>query len=234
MLRPNLSTQRSVPLVSSRGLLGSLALVRGLVGENGEGVATSVGIPIPHAYTARCFATAYRVERFVVLVPHRLEHLVAPRAQLGGVVLVHLPELYTAYSSTVPCPNPSLLLNFSPDGFHRAWESTPGHEKRVAIRDNHGPLVQGCDIQVLKRSTANVTRQRYTVGGGLISSPAPIESLGVLTLPSLELKKRSNLREEANQLEAGSLPVPVPPVSPTATVSSTFRGDDFHRGPNSL
>ena len=49
MLRPNLPTQRSVPLVSSRELLGSQILVRVLAGENGEDVATSVDIPIPHA-----------------------------------------------------------------------------------------------------------------------------------------------------------------------------------------
>ena len=41
MPRPNLSTQRSVPLVSSCELLGSLTLVRVLVGENGGDVATS-------------------------------------------------------------------------------------------------------------------------------------------------------------------------------------------------
>ena len=68
-------------------------------------------------------------------------HLVAPRAQLGGVVLVHLPELYTASSSTMPCPHTNPHLNFPPDGFHRASESTPGHERGVAIRDNHSPLV---------------------------------------------------------------------------------------------
>ena len=48
MLRPNLSTQRSVPLVTSRELLRSLTLVRVLVEENGEDVATS-DIPIPNA-----------------------------------------------------------------------------------------------------------------------------------------------------------------------------------------
>ena len=141
MLRPNLPTQRSVPLVSSRELLGSLTLVRVLANENSEDAATSVDIQILHACTARCFTTAYRVDRFVVLVPHRFGHLVAPRAQLGGLVLVHRPELYTAYSSTVPCPNLNPLLNFPPHSFHRARESTPGHEKSVAIRDNHGPLV---------------------------------------------------------------------------------------------
>lgn len=34
-------------------------------------------------YTARCETTAYGVDRFVALVPHRHEHLVALRAQLG-------------------------------------------------------------------------------------------------------------------------------------------------------
>ena len=42
MLRPNVSNKQSVPLVGPRELLGSLTLVRVLVGENGEDVATSV------------------------------------------------------------------------------------------------------------------------------------------------------------------------------------------------
>ena len=48
MLRPNLSISQSVPLVDPRELLGSLTTVRVLAGENGEDVATSVDIPIPH------------------------------------------------------------------------------------------------------------------------------------------------------------------------------------------
>ena len=73
------------------------------MGENSEGVATRVDIIMPHAYyTARCETTAFGLGQFVALLSHLLEHFVALRAQLGGVVLVHLPELYTAYSSTTP------------------------------------------------------------------------------------------------------------------------------------
>ena len=95
---------------------------------------------MPHANTARCETTAHCVDRLDTLVPHRLEHLVAFRAQLGGVVSVHLSELCTLNPS---CPVfiPTFFATFPPDGFHRPWESTPGHERGVAIRDNHGPLV---------------------------------------------------------------------------------------------
>ena len=141
MLRPKLSTAQCVLWVPARLLLGSLTLVQVLVDENGEDVATSVHIQMPHAYTACCETTADGVDRFVALVPHPLDHLVALRAQLRGVVLAHLPEFYNACSSTMPCPNPNPLRNFPADGFHRAWESTPGHERGVDIRDNHGPLV---------------------------------------------------------------------------------------------
>ena len=84
-------------------LLGCLTPARLLVGKYGEDVARSVDIPMPQAHTARCEATAYSVDRFVALVPHRLEHLIALRPHLGRAVLVHLPELYTAYSSTKRC-----------------------------------------------------------------------------------------------------------------------------------
>lgn len=44
-----------VPLVPAREVVGSPPTVRVIVGEHGEDIATSVGIPIPHAYTARCY-----------------------------------------------------------------------------------------------------------------------------------------------------------------------------------
>ena len=55
------------------------------------------------------------MDRFAALVPRRLEHLVAPREQFGGVVVIHLPELCTAYFSTMPCPNSTPIRNFPPD-----------------------------------------------------------------------------------------------------------------------
>ena len=83
-------------LAPARKVLEALTPVRVLVGENDKGAATGVDIPTSHAYTARCDTMVYGVDRFVALVPHQLEHVMTRRAQLGGVVLVHLPELYAA------------------------------------------------------------------------------------------------------------------------------------------
>ena len=76
----------------------------------------------------------------MALVPRRLEHLVAPRAQLGGAVLLNLVELYTPSPSTMPCPNTDPLTQL-PDGFYWTGQSIPGLERAIVIRDNHGLFV---------------------------------------------------------------------------------------------
>lgn len=96
-------------MVGSREVLRSLPVVRVLVDENIPSVATSVHVRIPQAYTARCEATAHGMNRFASLVQHRLEHQVPFRAQLGGVVLVHFPEL-GAYVLRPPGPVPTPIF----------------------------------------------------------------------------------------------------------------------------
>ena len=62
-------------MVGPRKSLRSLVVVRVIVKENFPDVATSVHVPIPQAYTARCGTTAYGDYLFASLAKHRLEHL---------------------------------------------------------------------------------------------------------------------------------------------------------------
>lgn len=100
-----------VQLVGPCACLRSLPLVRVRVDENVPDVETSVHVPIPQACTARCETTAYGVNRLAPLVQHRMEHLVALRARLGRVVIVHLPELNPC-CTTRSRPNVYPLLDF--------------------------------------------------------------------------------------------------------------------------
>ena len=79
-------------------------------------VPTSVHVPMSQAYTPRSATMAYGVNRSAILVQRRLEHLVAFRAQLGGV----FPPL-TNLNSTPTAPDPvPIPIESPPDSFRRS------------------------------------------------------------------------------------------------------------------
>ena len=111
------------------------------MGENGEVVAPSVDISMPQSHTARCETTTYGVGRFIALVPNRLEHLVALGAQLGGVVLVHIPENSTLSTPPGPVPIPTIFATSHLTLFIGPSNRPLLTKRCVSTRDNHGHLV---------------------------------------------------------------------------------------------
>lgn len=96
-------------MVGPREFLRSVAVVNVLAEANVPDVATSLHVPIPQLYTARCGTAAYGVNLFASLVKHRGEHLlVTLRAHLGELVLVHLP-VHDVYTAAPPPPPPPPL-----------------------------------------------------------------------------------------------------------------------------
>lgn len=77
--------------------------------KNEETVSTGVHVPVPQAYTVRCEAKAYAVTWFVALAQNQSGHIVALRAQLGGVVLIDLDP--NSKPPMAPSSVPTLSLN---------------------------------------------------------------------------------------------------------------------------
>ena len=138
-------------LVDPRESLRSLAVVNVQVEENVPDVATSLHVPIPQLYTARCGTAAYGVDLFASLVKHRGEHLVTLGARLGELVLVHLlvldaycaaatPNTTTTTTNTNTTtrsrPDSYPLLDLTLQFFHRAGGSTLAVEINSSVRDN--------------------------------------------------------------------------------------------------